>query len=87
MLSRPIKRRRREGVSSMGDLEQGRRTEQRAQRDRQMSDVEASLNRASELIESSKREVQRSRDLMDAQRAENARQDQEEDELGTNPST
>ena len=59
------------------------KAQQRAAREKQMSDIEASLNRASNLIESSQQEVQRSRDLMDAQRAEDARQDKEEDEQVT----
>jgi hypothetical protein len=56
-----------------------RTQQQRAARDRQMSDVEASLNRVSDLIESSRREVQRSRDIINAQMADDARGDREED--------
>ena len=59
-----------------------RKAEQRAAREKQMSDIEASLDRASNLIERSQTEVRRSRDLMDAQRAEDARSDKEEDEQG-----
>ena len=58
-----------------------RKAEQRAAREKQMSDIEASLDRASNLIERSQTEVRRSRDLMDAQR-EDARSDKEEDEQG-----
>ena len=67
----------------MDNSDKDRQARRRAVRDTQMNDVEASLNRASDLIESSKREVQRSRDLMNAQRADNARRDKEEDERGS----
>jgi hypothetical protein len=60
--------------------EQERKSSQRAARDKQMSDVEASLNRATGLLEDSQREIQRSRDLMSGYRAANARQDAAEDE-------
>ena len=40
-----------------------RKADDRAKREQQFKDVEASLNRASDLIEASKREVERSRQL------------------------
>jgi len=64
--------------------DQERKTRQRAQRAEQMNEIEASLRRADGLIEDSKREIRRSRDLMGAQRTEDARQDAEEDEADAN---
>jgi glycerol kinase len=63
------------------ESEQERKTRQRAARDKQMNDVESSLNRATGLLENSQREIQRSRDLMSDYRAENARQDAAEDKI------
>jgi hypothetical protein len=59
--------------------ERSRRAEQREARDQHLRDVEDSLDRASGLIEDSKREVQRSRDLLDSQRQRNTADDREED--------
>ena len=56
-----------------------RKRQQRAARDKQLSEIENSLMRANDLINDSKREVQRSRGLMDAQKAQNQRDDEEED--------
>lgn len=60
----------------MDSRERGQR---RAARDKQLSDIEESLTRATDLINDSKREVQRSRDLMSAQKVHNQREDDEED--------
>jgi hypothetical protein len=49
-------------VPTNDDLDQ-RKADDRAKREQQFRDVEASLNRASDLIEASKREVERSRQL------------------------
>lgn len=57
-------------------MQERKQREQRPTRDRQISDLEKSFTRASDLIRSSKREVQRSRDLLDAQKADDARQDE-----------
>ena len=59
--------------------DRSRRAEQRQARDQHLKDVEASLDRASGLIEDSKREVQRSRDLLDSRRNQNTIDDREED--------
>ena len=56
-----------------------RKREQRAARDKHLGEIENSLARATELINDSRREVQRSRGLMDAQKAQNQREDDEED--------
>ena len=59
--------------------DRSRRAEQREARDQHLKDVEDSLDRASGLIEDSKREVQRSRDLLDTRRSQNTIEDREED--------
>ena len=64
----------------MDDQEKERRLQQRAARDRQLDDVAQSLNRATELIKQSQREIQRSRDLMQDKRDQDRRDDQAEDE-------
>jgi hypothetical protein len=64
----------------MDDLDQERRTRQRAMRDQHLRDVESSLNKASDLIAESRREVQRSRGLLEDQRKRNMSDDREEDE-------
>ena len=62
------------------ETEQERKVRQRKDRDKQLSAVEASLAKAAEAIEDSKREIQRSRDIMRQQSAANARQDKAEDD-------
>ena len=67
----------------MGDAMEGdqeRTARQRKARDQHLSDIDASLNRASNLIEESRNEIQRSRDLMLDRRAENTRQDKADDD-------
>lgn len=64
-------------VAAMDD--RSRRAEQREARDQHLKDVEDSLDRASSLIEDSKLEVQRSRDLLDSRRNQNTIDDREED--------
>jgi len=64
----------------MDDQEKERRLQQRAARDRQLDDIAQSLNRATELIKQSQREIQRSRDLMRDKRDQDRRDDQAEDE-------
>jgi hypothetical protein len=64
----------------MDDLDQERRTRQRAVRDQHLREVESSLNKASDLIAESRREVRRSRGLLEDQRKRNALDDREEDE-------
>lgn len=59
------------------ESEQERKSRQRAARD----------NRATGLLENSQREIQRSRALMSDYRAENARQDAAEDEIGSQTDT
>jgi hypothetical protein len=61
------------------ETEKERQSRQRAVRDKQMDEIEASLTRATDLVEGSRREIQRSRDLMTEQRHEDARQDAAED--------
>ncbi len=46
----------------------------------QLDNIEQSLNRATELIKHSQREIQRSRDLMQDRRDQDRRDDQAEDE-------
>jgi hypothetical protein len=64
----------------MDDQEKKQRLQQRASRDRQLDNIEQSLNRATELINHSQREIQRSRDLMQDRRDQDRRDDQAEDE-------
>jgi hypothetical protein len=64
----------------MDDQEKKQRLQQRASRDRQLDNIEQSLNRATELIKHSQREIQRSRDLMQGRRDQDRRDDQAEDE-------
>jgi len=63
----------------MDDQEKKQRLQQRASRDRQLDNIEQSLNRATELIKDSQREIQRSRDLMQDRRDQDRRDDQAED--------
>lgn len=62
------------------DSERNRRLQQRAARDKQLNDIEQSLNRATNLIEDSQREIQRSRALMQDRRDQDRHDDQGEDE-------
>jgi hypothetical protein len=64
----------------MAETEEERRSRQRAVRDQHLADVEKSLRKASKMIRDSKREIQRSRQLMQDQRERNARDDKKEDE-------
>ena len=64
----------------MDDQEKKQRLQQRASRDRQLDNIEQSLNRATDLIKDSQREIQRSRDLMQDRRDQDRRDDQAEDE-------
>ena len=64
----------------MDDPEKKQRLQQRVSRDRQLDNIEQSLNRATELIKDSQREIQRSRDLMQDRRDQDRRDDQAEDE-------
>jgi hypothetical protein len=64
----------------MNDQEKKRKLEQRAARDRQLDNIEQALNRATDLIQDSQREIQRSRDLMQDRRDQDRRDDQAEDE-------
>ena len=68
----------------MDDVDQERRTRQRAARDQHLREVESSLSKASDLIAESRREVRRSRGLLDDQRKQNALDDMEEDERLSN---
>ena len=51
---------------------------QRSARDKQLDDINQSLDRASKLIEDSQREISRSRDLMRDRQEQNRRDDQAE---------
>jgi hypothetical protein len=64
----------------MAESEDERRSRQRAVRDQHLAEVEKSLRKASKMIRDSKREIQRSRQLMQDQRQRNARDDKKEDE-------
>ena len=64
----------------MDDHGQERRLQQRAARDKQLDDIEQALDRATDLIKDSQREIQRSRNLMQDRRDQDRRDDQAEDE-------
>jgi len=64
------------------ETQKERMLRQRAARDEHLAAVEASLVRAADAIEDSRREIQRSRDIMNDQRAENSRQDAADDSPG-----
>ena len=64
----------------MDDQEKRRKLQQRAARDRQLDSIEQALNRATDLIQDSQREIQRSRDLMQDRRDQDRRDDLAEDE-------
>ncbi len=64
----------------MDDQWKKRKIQQRAARDRQLDNIEQALNRATDLIADSQREIQRSRDLMQDRRDQNRRDDLVEDE-------
>ena len=64
----------------MDDHGKERRLQQRAARDKQLDDIEQALNRVTDLIKDSQREIQRSRDLMQDRRGQDRREDQAEDE-------
>ncbi len=55
--------------------EHERKTEQWALRDKQLTDIEQWLAEASKMIDGSKREVQRSRDLLRERRDQDVRDD------------
>ncbi len=63
----------------MDDREKARRHQQRIARDKQLGDIEKSLQRATDMINDSQREIQRSRDLMQVRRAQDLRDDEAED--------
>ena len=64
----------------MNDQEKKRKLQQRAARDRQLDNIEQALNRATDLIQDSQREIQRSRELMQDRRDQDRRDDLAEDE-------
>jgi hypothetical protein len=64
----------------MDEWDKERKDQQRAARDRHLKDIEESIDRASKLVEDSRREVQRSRDLLQDRRHQDQRDDQAEDE-------
>ena len=64
----------------MDDHRKKRKLQQRAARDRQLDNIEQALNRATDLIKDSQREIQRSRDLMQDRRDQDRRDDLAEDE-------
>ena len=64
----------------MDDQGKKRKLQQRAARDRQLDNIEQALNRATDLIKDSQREIQRSRDLMQDRRDQDRRADLAEDE-------
>ena len=57
----------------MDDEWKERKIQQRAARDRQLDNIEQALNRATDLIKDSQREIQRSRDLMQDRRDQDRR--------------
>ena len=59
-----------------------RKHQQRIARDKQMDDIERTLDRASRMIKDSQREIQRSRDLMQERRDQDRIDDQAEDQNG-----
>ena len=63
----------------MDDQEKKRKLQQRAARDRQLDNIEQALNRATDRIQDSQREIQRSRDLMQDRRDQDRRDDLAED--------
>ena len=63
----------------MNDQEKKRKLQQRAARDRQLDNIEQALNRATDLIQDSQREIQRSRELMQDRRDQDRRDDMAED--------
>jgi hypothetical protein len=63
----------------MNDQEKKRKLQQRAARDRQLDNIEQALNRATDLIQDSQREIQRSRELMQDRRDQDRRDDLAED--------
>jgi len=67
----------------MNDQEKKRKLQQRAARDRQLDNIEQALNRATDLIQDSQREIQRSRELMQDRRDQDRRDDLAEDARGT----
>ena len=64
----------------MDDQGKEQKLQQRAARDRQLDNIEQALNRATDLIKDSQREIQRSRDLMQDRRDQDRRDDLAEDE-------
>ena len=63
----------------MNDQEKKRKLQQRAARDRQLDNIEQALNRATDLIQDSQREIHRSRELMQDRRDQDRRDDLAED--------
>ena len=63
----------------MDDQGKKRKLQQRAARDRQLDSIEQALNRATDLIQDSQREIQRSRELMQDRRDQDRRDDLAED--------
>ena len=65
------------------DDERERKRQQRTARDKHLSDIEQSLNDASRTIEDSKRQVARTHDLLQDRRRQDALDDKEDDERGS----